>query len=298
MTMGLKGILPVIPTPFVNGAIEYAGFDRLLEHSIDAVDGYVVAGSTGEAPALTRQERIDIMRYLSARMPEGKHLIVGLGHTNLNEAVEIGLAARACGVRYALVPSPYYFPNSKSMVTEYMAALAGGTGLDLVFYDNPVTTKTNFTAAELLQLTAAVPQIKAIKMTDHAFDKVRRLKEESSLTVLGGDDIVCFRFFEAGVDGSMIIAPIIYPEAFRQCWDAYRSGSREESFQIFAGTLLPFIHMFGPGDEIATTKALYKELGIFSSSETRLPLLPAGSIRVREVLLGYQAGLQKERSLT
>jgi len=285
--MKLQGNIPVIPTPFLNGKVEYAGFDRLLERTIDYLDGVVVCGSTGEAPALTTQERKDVVTYVIKKMPKGKEAVVGLGHTCLEDAVEIGIAAAEAGARTALVPSPYYFPNSLDMVIDYVGKLAERTGLDVVFYDNPVTTKTNYTTEQLIAIAAAVPKVVGIKMTDHSFEKIRQLKKKTDLIVFGGDDIICFRAFEAGVDGNMIIAPIIYPEAFRDCWTAFRAGQEEKSFQIYSEVLLPFISMFGPGDEIPTTKALFKHLGIFSSSETRTPLLPSSEHRAHEVLLGY-----------
>ncbi|WP_158560606.1 dihydrodipicolinate synthase family protein [Paenibacillus contaminans] len=286
--MALQGNIPVIPTPFVNGNIDYISFDRLIQKTVDYLEGYVVCGSTGEAPALTAKERIEIVRYFSANIPAGKEIVVGLGHTCLEEAVEIGLAASESGVKAALVPSPYYFPNSLSMVVDYVGKLAERTGLDIVFYDNPVTTSTRFTTNDLIQLSEAVPQVKAIKMTDHSFEKIRQLKTRTALTVFGGDDIICYRAFVAGVDGNMIIAPIIFPEAFRTCWELHREGKFEESFDIYSRKLLPFISMFGPGDEIPTTKALFKHLGIFASDEVRSPLLPSDNLRVREVLTGYR----------
>lgn len=286
----MKGNIPVIPTPFVDGKIEYADFDKLIDYTAAYLEGYVIGGSTGEAPALTAEERIGIAKYFAKRVPD-KHVVIGLGHTNLLEAIRIGQEAADAGVRTALVPSPYYFPNSLEMVKSYIGELALKTGLELVFYDNPVTTKTFYTAEQLIELAKAVPAIKAIKMTDHNMDKIRSLKQNSSLAVFGGDDIICFRAFEAGVDGNMIIAPIIYPEAFKACWDLFTNGQRGESFEIFSQTILPFIHMFGPGDEIPTTKALLSHLGIFKSAETRLPLLPSNERRVRETLLGYRNGL-------
>ncbi|WP_308639506.1 dihydrodipicolinate synthase family protein [Paenibacillus silvisoli] len=292
-TTKLQGNIPVIPTPFLDGAIEFAGFDRLLEKTVDYVDGYVVCGSTGEAPALSTKERIDAIRYVAGKLPADKAAVVGLGHTSIEDAAAIGCAAADAGVRSALLPSPYYFPNSLAMVMDYVGRVAERTGLDIVFYDNPVTTKTYFTADQLIQLSEAVPQVNAIKMTDHNFGKIRELKKLTALTVFGGDDIICFRSFEAGVDGSMIIAPIIYPSAFRDCWDAYRGGQVELSFRIYCEVLLPFISMFGPGDEIPTTKALFKHLGIFASAETRSPLLPSDAARVQEVLLGYEQVFKK-----
>lgn len=289
--MAMQGNIPVIPTPFLNGKVEYGGLDRLLERTLADVDGYVVCGSTGEAPAMSRSEREQVVRYVAAKTPSEKHLVVGLGHTNLDEAVEIGLASGEAGVKAALVPSPYYFPNSLGMVIDYVGRLADRTGLDIVFYDNPVTTGTRFTTDDLIQLSQAVPQIRAIKMTDHSFEKMSKLKQRTSLTVFGGDDIICFRSFVAGVDGSMIIAPIIYPESFRHCWELFRSGQAEASFKLYSETILPFLHMFGPGDEIPTTKALFHHLGIFSSAEVRSPLLPSDASRIREVMLGYNRGL-------
>jgi 4-hydroxy-tetrahydrodipicolinate synthase len=293
--MKMQGNIPVIPTPFLNGKVDLAGFDKLLEHTLADVDGYVVCGSTGEAPAMTRAEREQVIRYVASITPADKHLVVGLGHTCLDEAVEIGLTAAESGVKAALVPSPYYFPNSLGMVIDYVGQLAERTGLDIVFYDNPVTTATRFTTHDLIQLAEAVPRITAIKMTDHSFEKIRKLKQLTKLTVFGGDDIICFRAFVAGVDGSMIIAPIIYPQAFRRCWELFRSGQVEDSFRLYSETLLPFISMFGPGDEIPTTKVLFQHLGIFSSSEVRSPLLASDSSRIREVLLGYNQGLRSEQ---
>ncbi|MFC5701604.1 dihydrodipicolinate synthase family protein [Cohnella faecalis] len=282
----MKGNIPVIPTPFVDGKIDYEGFENLIRHTSDFVEGYVIGGSTGESPALSAEERIEIARFFAKRVPH-MHIVIGLNHTNLEEAVAIGRAAVEAGIRSALVPSPYYFPNSLESVKAYVRSLAERTGLQIVFYDNPVTTKTVYTAQQLIELAAAVPAIKAIKMTDHNMGKIRALKQQTSLAVFGGDDIICFRAFEAGVDGNMIIAPIIYPKEFKECWDLYRAGKRQESFAVFSDKILPFIHMFGPGDEIPTTKALYKQLGLFKSAETRLPLLPSDEQRVSETLLGY-----------
>ena len=288
--MALHGNVPVIPTPFLNGKVHLSDFDNLIDKTAEHLEGYVVCGSTGEAPALSKEERISCVDYFSKKIPKGKQIVVGLGDTNLNQAVEIGLHAADAGVRTALIPSPFYFPNSLEMVIEYVGEVAERTGLDIAFYDNPVTTNTRFTANDLIQLAEAVPGIKYIKMTDHSFSKIRALKEKTNLKVFGGDDIICYRAFEAGVDGSMIITPSVFPAEFRECWEAYQSGDREKSFEIYTKVLLPFIIMFGPGDEIPTTKALFHHLGIFSSSETRLPLLPSDKTRFSEVMLGYNTG--------
>jgi len=289
--MNLHGNIPVIPTPFVNGKLDEKSFVNMIERTYHALDGYVVCGSTGEAPALTTQERKAVTSIAAAQGLKEKCWVVGLGHTSLEEAVEIGSHAKEMGINTALVPSPYYFPNSLDMVIDYVGSLAERTELEIVFYDNPVTTKTYFSFDDLQKLIRAVPSVKAIKMTDHNMDKIRKLKADTSVKVFCGDDIICFRSFEAGVDGNMIITPIVYPDAFKACWDAYRSGDRKRSFEFYCRHLLPFIHMFGPGDEIPVTKALFHHLGIFASAETRPPLQPSSPSRLAEAILGYEQGL-------
>jgi 4-hydroxy-tetrahydrodipicolinate synthase len=292
MTTTLKGNIPVIPTPLLNGKIEFQGFDRLFERTAKDLQGYVVCGSTGEAPSLTTEERIEVIRYTADIMPKGKEIVVGLGHTSLSDAIKIGTAAKEKGIRYALVPAPYYFPNSLDMVIDYLGQLGEKTGLDFVFYDNPVTTKTHFTTEELIAIAKAVPSVKGVKMTDHSFEKMRNLKQKTDLVVFGGDDIITFRAFVAGVDGSMTIAPVVYPEAFRESWELFQNGDLTQSFEIYSNVILPFISMFGPGDEIPTTKFLFQHLDIFKSSEVRTPLLEPTETRKKEVLAGYQHGLK------
>jgi 4-hydroxy-tetrahydrodipicolinate synthase len=86
----------------------------------------------------------------------------------------------------------------------------------------------------------------------------------------------------------MIIAPAVFPTAFQSVVRTIREGDSRTALRLFSDQILPFIHLFGIGDEISTTKALFKHLGIFRSDEVRPPLLPSTPERVKEVLLAYE----------
>jgi 4-hydroxy-tetrahydrodipicolinate synthase len=86
----------------------------------------------------------------------------------------------------------------------------------------------------------------------------------------------------------MIIAPSVFPEAYQQVCRLLAAGQTREAYHRFSRAVLPFIHLFGLGDELPNTKALFKHLGLFRSAETRLPVLPASEERVREVILAYE----------
>jgi 4-hydroxy-tetrahydrodipicolinate synthase len=294
--MKLSGSLPVIPTPFYQGKIDFDSLLRLFDHIFPELDGFTLCGSTGESVSLSFNERVELMEFAMRNAPRGKTVVAGLTHTNLAEMIDLARHAANLGVSAGLVPCPYYFPNSFSMVLEFFKALDRASDLELVIYDNPLYTKTSLTTENLLALFDACPRVTGVKMTDHELDKITALKRSREVTVFSGDDVVAFRSLLLGVDGSMIIVPSVFPREYQETARLVGEGSLEAAFTVFSERILPFIHLFGLGDEIPNTKALFKEIGVFRSEEVRLPLLPCSLGRLREVMLGYEACTHSTRS--
>ncbi len=286
--MKLSGSLPVIPTPFYNGRIDFDSLLKLFDRLFPALEGYTLCGSTGEAASLSLEERLELMKFAAQNTPPGKTVVVGLTHTNLEEMARLARWAEELGISAGLVPCPYYFPNSFPMVLEFFRALDRSSNLELVLYDNPLYTKTYLRAEELFTLLDACQHLNGVKMTDHDLDKITALKKNRDVTVFVGDDVVAFPSLLRGVDGSMIIAPAVFPSAYQKVVRLLREGDTRQALRVFSEQILPFIHLFGPADEIPNTKALYKHLGIFRSDELRLPLLRPSSERLREVILAYE----------
>ena len=108
------------------------------------------------------------------------------------------------------MPCPYYFPNSFEMVLAFYRELDRSTRLPIVFYDNPAYTKTPLSAAEIVQLAESCTHLAGVKMTDHAVDKITAIRK-AGIAVYAGEDSTAFRCLLLGVEGSMIIAPSIFP---------------------------------------------------------------------------------------
>lgn len=284
--MKITGSLPVIPTPFRENRIDFDSLLRLFDHLFPALDGYTIGGSTGEAASLTLDERMELMKFVARNTPRSKTIVAGLTHTSLEEMVKLARCAEEAGIHAGLVPCPYYFPNSFPMVLEFFRALDRASGLDLVLYDNPIYTKTWLRAGELLTLVDACQHLKSVKLTDHDLDKIPALKRHG-VTVFCGDDVVAFRSLMLGADGSMIIAPSVFPAAYQETVRLLSAGKTVESLRLFSERILPFIHLFGLGDEVQNTKALFQHLGIFRSGEVRLPLMPCCPERLREIVMAY-----------
>jgi 4-hydroxy-tetrahydrodipicolinate synthase len=283
----LGGTLPVIPTPFFRGGIDYDSLLRLFDHIFPELDGCTLGGSTGEGVSLSLQERLQLMKFAVRHAPAGKHIVVGLTHTNLEESKVLARAAAKLGCYAGLIPAPYYFPSHVGMVREFLVALDEASDLNLVFYDNPIYTKAWLSADEICSISKACKHLASLKLTDHDLDKISIVKK-NGISVFAGDDVTAFRSLLLGAEGSMIIAPAIFPLAYQQTVALLATGDKAEALRYYSAHVLPFIHLFGPGDEIAVTKSLYHHLGIFRSGELRLPLLPATKERLDEALLAYE----------
>ena len=172
--------------------------------------------------------------------PADKTVVVGISHTSADESIALARDARDHGAAAVLCSAPYYFDNCAAGLLSYFRALAAKLELPLVLYDNPAATKTVLPAQLVLELAAELEQVQTIKLTDHNLAKVA-VWQEGGLSVLAGDDTIVFRSLAAGVDGAMVIAPAVFPSAFRAVWDAVRAGdttpgspsSRARSFRSY-----------------------------------------------------------------
>lgn len=287
--MPVSGVLPVIPTPFLDGRFDADSFGRLLEHMLPGVDGYTLAGSTGEAPSLTTAERKDIISRAIAMTPDDKTIVVGVSHTSPAEAADLSRHSQERGAAGVLCCAPFYYPNQPDGILAFLAEVDAALEIDLVLYDNPVTTKTALRAEWPVTWAKELEHLTAVKLTDHDLSKIPVWKD-AGLNVFAGDDPILFQFLAAGVDGVMVIAPAILPESFAAVWSAIQAGDAEAALDTFSREIAPFIHAFGIGDEIATTKTLLADLGIFASDELLAPLRPVANGRRAQLRQSYELG--------
>jgi 4-hydroxy-tetrahydrodipicolinate synthase len=284
--MAIRGILPVIPTPFSEGRFDAASFERLLDHMFPGCDGYTLLGSTGEAPSLSTEQRQEIAAQALELTPKDKAVVVGVTHTSSAESIRLAQHAQEHGAAGVLCASPFYFQNSPDGLRRFFAQLDAVLEVDLVLYDNPAATKTTLRVEDVIAWAGEFEHLQTLKLTDHDLSKVGRL-QAAGINVLAGDDPILFRYLDAGVDGVMVIAPAVFPDAFRTVWNSLAAGDAAAAMQTFASEILPFTHVFGIGDEIVTTKAMMQLMGIFASDEVLPPLVPVDDRRKALLQLAY-----------
>jgi 4-hydroxy-tetrahydrodipicolinate synthase len=282
------GLLPPIPTPFKDGAIDHASVATLLDDIAGSVSGILIGGSVGETPSLTVAERVDLMQTVARHAGGELELAVAIGDNSIENSRRLLDAAGEVDVALVVVSLPNYFANDIGMLQQYFGALADAAPVDLCIYDNPLASHTPLSVAEIKELVAAVPQITHIKVTDTALEKVAALRAETDLVIHAGDDAVLWHQLTRGVDGAMVALPMIYPQRAAELWRLVVAGKLDAAYEEYRQTAA-FIHVaLGARDYVAVVKAVLHERGVIASPEVRLPLVPLPSQRRDEVLRSFR----------
>jgi 4-hydroxy-tetrahydrodipicolinate synthase len=284
----ITGILPPIPTPFVDGRVDLESLRRLLDYLHPTVDGVLVGGSTGEAASLTTSERESVIRTVAAHLGRDCPLAVSIADNSLETTRRLAEVAGECSASLLVLSCPTYFPNSRAMLEAYFAAVADFASADLCLYDNPIASNTVLGVDDIVALVAGTPQLTHVKMTDTALGKVAALRAAADVTVLAGDDSVLWHQLLGGAEGIMTAIPMFLPEPAAAMWKAFAQGDHGTASARYL-ELVPCIHSAIASDYPAAVKTVLHSRGLLSSPEVRLPLLPLASERREEVLAAASA---------
>src|ERR1035438_3736031 len=135
----LGTILTAIVTPFdADGGVNDESFVALMAHLAEnGSDGFVVAGTTGEASTLTDDEQLGLIELAVSERPTGKTIIAGTGTNDTRQAVHLTERATALGVDAVLSVTPYYNKPSRLGLRRHYEAVAAGSAKPTLLYNIP-----------------------------------------------------------------------------------------------------------------------------------------------------------------
>lgn len=282
----ITGLVPPLPTPFLDGRVDLESIARQLEELHEHVDGVLIGGSTGEAASLTIEERESVIRAVAGLLGRDRQLVVSIADNSIENCRRLSEIAGECGAHLLVLSCPTYFPNDRAMLEAYFAAVAEFASADICLYDNPIASNTWLSCDDIVSLIAAAPRLTHVKMTDTALGKVRELRASTTATILAGDDSVLWHHLVCGAEGIMTAVPLIYPARAARMWRLFASGDVDGAYAAYR-ELSHFILTGINADYPAAVKAVLHHRKVFSSADVRLPLLPLSSERQVEILMNY-----------
>jgi 4-hydroxy-tetrahydrodipicolinate synthase len=281
---------PITPAD-EHGVVDVEGVARLTVRLANAgVDSIGLLGSTGTYAYLTRTER---SRAISAAVKSvgGKiPLIVGVGALRTADAQNLARDAQAEGADALLLAPVSYTPLTEEEVFQHFVAVAGATALPLCIYNNPTTTRFNFSPA-LLGRLADVASIAAVKMplptatTLSAELAELRSGPAGNLAIGYSGDWGCADALLAGADAWYSVVAGFLPHIAIEIVKAAQLGDPAKVASLNA-RLQPLWDLFRAHGGLRVAYAACGELGLTQAKPPR-PLLPLAEdvrLRVRDAI--------------
>jgi len=166
-------VLTAMVTPMTeSGDVAYEEASRLAQHLVETgSDGIVVAGTTGESPVLTFEEKRRLFAVVREAVGERAAVVAGTGSNNTAAAIELTKEAEKLGCDGVMLVTPYYNKPSQEGLYQHFRAIARETKLPILLYNVPGRTSVNLLPATVARL-AEIENIVAVKEASGNMDQV------------------------------------------------------------------------------------------------------------------------------
>jgi 4-hydroxy-tetrahydrodipicolinate synthase len=282
----LGEVLTAVVTPFGrDGAVDFERFRELAQHLVESgSDGLVVAGTTGESPTLSDDERLELFRVAVDALRGRGTVVAGTGTYSTAHSVHLTREAHELGVDAFLVVTPYYNKPPARGIVEHFRAIADVSDRPIVVYNIPGRVVINIEPDTIAEL-AEIPTVRAVKQANDDLAQARRIVADTELDLYAGDDNLILPFLELGGIGGVCVHTHVVGPRVKAMVRAFREGDAEAARQIDE-ELEPVYELLKVQTNPVAIKAALNLLG-HDVGGLRLPLVEAdeGEIaRVRDCL--------------
>ncbi len=258
-------------TPFdEGGAVDEAATLKLATYLLEhGSHGLVISGSTGEAPTLTDEEALQLVRAIRKELGEETLLICGTGTNYTEHSIELTKGAAEAGADAALVVTPYYNkPNPAGIQAHFEAIAAAIPEMPIIAYNIPSRVVVNVPPDQLAEI-AKIDSVVAVKQANN--DEMQPIP---GMEILAGNDDVFLKTLELDGAGGILVASHLVGPQMREMWDAAQAGEIDRAREIDTG-LRQLYAAIGITTNPIPVKAGLAMMGLIPTDTLRLPLVPA-----------------------
>jgi len=282
--MRFSGVwLPVI-TPFKDGEVDYAGFERLIEHYVRAgVSGVIPLGTTGESPTIDEAETETLVERTVATVAGRVPILIGVGGNDTRKVVKAVKRLQKHAVQGILSVCPYYNRPSQDGMREHFTRVAEATDRPILIYNIPYRTGVNLTNETLLAL-AAQPNIAGVKDSSgniaQSLDLLRQ--RPAGFAVLTGEDAFFYTMLAHGGDGGILASAHVETATFLSVYERMVANDHQGALKAWS-RLEPMVPLlFKEPNPVPIKHCLWRQ-GLIASAECRLPLTRVSDALAREL---------------
>jgi 4-hydroxy-tetrahydrodipicolinate synthase len=267
----ISGVLTAMVTPFdADGELDLAAARRLARHLVEnGSHGLVVAGTTGESPTLSDDEKLRLLDTVLEEVGDEATIICGSGSNDTRHSVHLTEEACRSGAHAVLVVTPYYNKPNRAGLRAHFSTVAEAAGeIPMILYNIPSRTVINLSPEFMAELAREIDNVVAVKQAND--DELGPIE---GLDVLAGNDGIFLRCLELGGTGGILVSSHIVGPEMRALYDAATSGDGAGAREIHEGLAPIYDAMVVTANPIPV-KAALQMLGVVEEN-MRLPMVPA-----------------------
>ena len=228
----LGEVLTAIVTPFnADGSVNFDKFRELAAYLVDhGSDGVVVAGTTGESPTLSDDEKLQLFAAAVEAVGSRATVIAGTGTNDTRHSAQLTERANELGVDAFLVVTPYYSKPPQRAIVRHVEEIAARTDKPIVVYNIPSRVVVNIELETIAEL-AKIENVRAVKQAHDDLEQARRIPG-FGLDLYAGDDNLIFPFLELGGIGGICVHTHVWGSQTKEMVRRYRDSDVDGARQL------------------------------------------------------------------
>lgn len=266
------GAATALVTPFLNGTINYPLFEQLLQRQVDAgIEAVVIAGTTGEAPTLSDEEKLKLFTCAKEYVGSSCKIIAGTGSNSTVHTIELSIAAEKCGVDGLLVVTPYYNKATAEGLFSHFASVVHSVSIPVILYNVPSRTGVDI-PVEIYRRLSRIPNIVGTKEASTDVSKVTKILRDCGpdFAVWSGNDDLITPVMALGGKGVISVLSNVLPVQTQAMAKAALDGDFDTASALQI-ELQPLVELLFSEVNPIPVKAAMNLLG-YDCGTCRLPL--------------------------
>lgn len=267
-----SGVCTALVTPFLGNEINYPMAQQLLRRQIDAgIHSVVLSGTTGEAPTLSDNEKLELLRRCKSYAGNSCKLITGTGSNSTEHAIRRSVDAENAGADALLVVSPYYNKATPDGLIKHYEVIATSVSIPIIVYNVPSRTGVDIPVSVYQELSK-IKNIAGIKEASQDITKITKIRHECGdlLPIWCGNDDQTVPVIALGGHGVISVLSNICPKETAAMTNAALTGDFITASALQC-QLLPLIELLFCEVNPIPVKAAMNYIG-YDCGECRMPL--------------------------
>jgi len=273
-----RGVCTALVTPFQNDAINWDTLDRLVDYQLTSgVKALVLAGTTGEAPTLTDNEKQELVHHVKRYVGNDCVILAGSGTNSTAHAIKLCKNAQNAGADGLLVVSPYYNKGNPEGLYQHFKSIADSVDIPIVLYNVPSRTGCDVPISVFKKLSR-IENIVGVKEATSDITKIGKIRQQcdNCFYIWSGNDDQIVPVISMGGQGVVSVLSNVFPLETVDMAMAALSGDYERASAMQC-EFMPLIEaLFSEVNPIPVKYAM-QCIG-FDCGECRLPLGPLSSV--------------------